>query len=85
VRPLVVARRADGGEGGNGLGLFALAAEAVGLAGEAGETVERLLPARTTFEPDPARHAHYLEVFELYHELSRGLLPTFDRLAAVSR
>jgi xylulokinase len=84
-RPLVVARRADGGEGGNGLGLFALAAEAVGLAGDAGETVERLLPARTTFDPDPARHAHYLEVFELYHELSRGLLPTFDRLAAVSR
>ena len=34
-RPLVVARRSDGGEGGNGLGLFALAAEAVGLAGDA--------------------------------------------------
>ena len=43
-RPLVVARRADGGEGGHGLGLFALAAEAVGLAGDAAETVERLLP-----------------------------------------
>ena len=51
-RPLVVARRADGGEGGHGLGLFALAAEAVGLAGDAAETVERLLPNGTTFEPD---------------------------------
>ena len=42
-------------------------------------------PARTTFEPDAGRHAHYLGLFEVYHDLSRGLLPTFDRLAAVPR
>jgi len=84
-RPLVVARRADGGEGSHGLGLFAVAAEAVGLAGDAAETVERLLPNRTTFEPDAGRHAHYQGLFEVYHDLSRGLLPTFDRLAAVPR
>ena len=82
-RPLVVARRADGGEGGHGLGLFALAAEAVGLAGDAAETVERLLPRRTTFEPDARRHARYEASFEVYHDLSRGLLATFDRLAAL--
>jgi xylulokinase len=82
-RPLVVARRADGGEGGHGLGLFALAAEAVGLAGSAAETVERLLPRRTTYEPDDARHARYGELFEVYHDVSRGLLPQFDRLAAL--
>ncbi len=82
-RPLVVARRADGGEGGHGLGLYALAAEAVGLAGDAGETVERLLPRRTTYEPDAGRHAQYEASFEVYHDLSRGLLPTFDRLAAL--
>ena len=82
-RPLVVARRADGGEGGHGLGLFALAAEAVGLAGDAAETVERLLPRRTTFEPDAGRHARYEASFEVYHDLSRGLLATFDRLAAL--
>ncbi|MGZ8514626.1 MAG: hypothetical protein ACXW4H_05445, partial [Candidatus Limnocylindrales bacterium] len=81
--PFVVARRADGGEGGHGLGLFALAAEATNL-GAAAETVERLLPSRTTFEPHPARHARYAELFEVYREVSRGLLPAFDHLAAAS-
>ena len=83
-RPFVVARRADGGEGGHGLGLFALTAHAVGLCDDVAATVERLLPRRTVFEPDPARHAHYQELFEVYHAVSRGLLPSFDRLAAVS-
>ncbi|MGZ8437187.1 MAG: xylulokinase [Candidatus Limnocylindrales bacterium] len=81
--PFVVARRADGGEGGHGLGLFALAAEATNL-GAAAETVERLLPSRTTFEPHPARHARYAELFEVYREVSRGLLPAFDHLAAAA-
>jgi xylulokinase len=83
-RPLVVARRVDGREGGHGLGLFALAAEAVGLGGSAAETVERLLPQRTTFEPDPARHSRYQELFEVYHDVSRGMLPQFDRLATLT-
>ena len=83
-RPFVVARRADGGEGGHGLGLFALTAAAVGLADDVAATVERLLPRRTVFEPDPARHAQYQDLFEVYHAVSRGLLPQFDRLAAVS-
>ena len=83
-RPVVVARRSDGGEGGNGLGLFALAAEAVGLAGDAAGTIERLLPRRTTFEPDAGRHARYEAMFEVYHTASRGLLATFDRLQALT-
>jgi xylulokinase len=83
-RPFVVARRADGGEGGHGLGLFALGAAAAGLAGDPAETVERLLPTRTVFEPDPARHAHYRDLFEVWHGISRGLLPHFDRLAATT-
>ena len=83
-RPFVLARRADGGEGGHGLGLFALGAAAADLAGDAAATVERLLPRRTVFEPDPARHAHYRDLFEVWHGISRGLLPHFDRLAAVT-
>lgn len=81
--PFVVARRSDGGEGGHGLGLFALAAQATGL-GAAAETVERLLPNRTTFEPDSARHARYADLFEVYREVSRGLLPAFDHLATAA-
>jgi sugar (pentulose or hexulose) kinase len=79
----VVARRSDGGEGGHGLGLFALAAQATGL-GAAAETVERLLPNRTTLEPHSERHALYAELFEVYHEVSRGLLPAFDHLATAT-
>jgi len=43
-----------------------------------------MLPGRRVYEPDPARHARYAELFEVYLALSRGLLPTFDRLAAVT-
>jgi xylulokinase len=81
-RPFVVARRADGGAGGHGLGLFALGAQHMGV-GDAAETVERLLANRTTFEPDQERHARYGELFEVYHEISRGLLPGFEHLAAI--
>ncbi len=83
-RPFTVARRAGGGEGGHGLGLFALGAAAAGLAGDPASTVERLLPERTVHEPDPARHARYAELFEVWHGVSRGLLPQFDRLAAIT-
>jgi xylulokinase len=82
-RPFVVARRADGRQGGNGLGLFALAAATVGAGDAPGATVDRLLTQRTVYDPDPARNARYVELFEVWYEASRGLLPTFDRLAAV--
>ena len=83
-RPFVVARRADGGEGGHGLGLFALGARVAGLAGDPGQTVDRLLPSRTVYAPDPGRHARYAELFDVWHGVSRGLLPHFDRLAAIN-
>jgi xylulokinase len=82
-RPFVVARRSDGRQGGNGLGLFALGASTVGAGDAPGATVDRLLTQRTVYEPDPARNARYVELFEVWYEASRGLLPTFDRLAAV--
>ena len=83
-RPFTVARLADGTEGGTGLALFALGARAAGLAGDPAETVERLLTRRTTFEPDPARHARYRELFEVWHGLSRAMLPQFERMAEVA-
>lgn len=83
-RPFTVARLADGSEGGAGLALFALGARAVGLAGDPAETVERLLVRRTTVEPDPRRHARYRDLFEVWHGISRAMLPHFDRLAAVA-
>jgi xylulokinase len=83
-RPFVVARRADGGEGGHGLGLFALGAAAAGIAGDPGETVERLLPDRIVSEPNGARGALYRELFDVWFGISRGLLPHFDRLSAVT-
>lgn len=83
-RPFTVARRADGGEGGHSLGLYALAASAVGLCADAGACVERLLPQRQTFEPSPANHARYQELFQVYHSVSRKLLDDFERLAQLT-
>src|SRR5512140_2773747 len=50
-KPFIVARRADGGEGGHSLGLFALAAYGIGLYREIGTCVSDLLPTRQVFEP----------------------------------
>ncbi len=80
-RPFIVARCADGGEGGHGLGLFALTAHAVGLCDDAAACVERLLPQRTVYEPSPARHALYQERFAIYLDVVERLLPVFDRCA----
>lgn len=82
-RPFVVARRADGGEGGHSLGLYALTAKAVGLCDDIGACVERLLPNRQVFEPSPDRHALYEELFDVYMSVSRKLLDDFDRLAKI--
>ncbi len=81
-QPFVVARRADGGEGGHTLGLFALTAQAVGLVDDAAACVERLLPNRQRYEPSPQRHALYNDLFAVYRGLSRRLLADFDALAA---
>ncbi len=83
-KPFVVARRADGGEGGHSLGLFALTAQAIGLCDDAGACVEEMLPQRQVFEPSPARHAMYEDLFEIYLNVSRKLLGEFDHLASVT-
>jgi len=83
-RPYIVARLADGGEGGHSLGLFALTAAAVGLVESAGATVDRLLSQRQVFEPSTARHALYEDLFGVYRSVSRRLLADFDELSAVS-
>lgn len=82
-KPFLVARRADGGEGGHSLGLYALGASAVGLAEDAGSCVERLLPNRQVFEPSAQAHALYQELFEVYRSVSRHSLEDFDRLAKI--
>jgi xylulokinase len=82
-RPFVVARRADGGEGGHSLGLYAMTAAAVGLCDDIGACVERLLPSRLVFEPSAKRHALYEDLFGVYLDVSRKLLPDFDRLATI--
>ncbi len=84
-KPFIVARRADGGEGGHSLGLYALTASAVGLTDDAGSCVERLLPQRQVFEPSAQNHALYEELFEVYRSVSRRSLEDFERLARIGR
>ncbi len=84
-KPLIVARRADGGEGGHTLGLYALTAYAIGMVDDIGACVERLLPNRQVYEPSAERHALYEDLFGLYRELSRKLLTDFEHLAAFNR
>lgn len=83
-KPLIVARRADGGEGGHNLGLYALTAKAVGQVDNAAACVEGLLSNRQVFEPSAQHHALYEDLFELYRNLSRQLLPNFGQLAAIN-
>jgi len=84
-KPFVVARRADGREGGHTLGLFALAAHAVGLHDDVAACVEQLLPQREVFEPSPTRHRLYEDMFCVYMNVSRKLMEDFDALAAIAR
>ncbi len=84
-KPFVVARRADGHEGGHTLGLFAMTAHAIGIESDIGACVERLLPQRQVFYPRPREHALYEELFGVYMSVSRKLMPDFDRLASITR
>ncbi len=84
-RPFIVAQRADGGEGGHGLGLFALTAHAVGLADDIGDCVNNLLPRRRVYEPSPQTHALYQELFQVYRSVSRKLLDDFADLDRIQK
>ena len=83
-KPFVVARRADGGEGGHSLGLYALTAHGVGMVDDIGDCVERLLPNRQVFEPSPDNHALYQELFRVYRSISRKLMDDFEQLASMT-
>ncbi|MEP6774103.1 MAG: FGGY family carbohydrate kinase [Chloroflexota bacterium] len=85
AKPFVVARRADGHEGGHTLGLFAMTARAIGFESDIGACVERLLPQRQVFYPRPEQHALYEQLFGVYMSVSRKLMPDFDRLASITR
>jgi xylulokinase len=84
-RPFVVARQADGSEGGHTLGLFALTAQATGMctADELPGFVERLLPNRQVYQPSPVNHAMYQELFEVYRQLAERTKNDFASLAEV--
>ena len=84
-KPFIVARRADGGEGGHDLGLFALTAYGLGLSNDIGACVADLLPARQVFEPSNENHAYYQELFTVYRSISRKLMDDFARLDTIVR
>jgi xylulokinase len=84
-KPLVVAQCADGSEGGHLLGLYALTAQAVGLCANAGALVDGLLTRRAVYQPSPGAHAFYKTLFEVYLNVSRKMLPEFEKLAEIER
>lgn len=84
-KPFIVARRADGGEGGHSLGLFALTASGIGLANDMGACVSDLLPTRQVYEPSNENHAYYQELFTIYQNISRKLMDDFARLDTITR
>ncbi len=84
-KPFIVAKRADGGEGGHDLGLFALTAYGIGLCKDIGDTISTLLPNRQVFEPSAANHALYEKLFEVYRSVSRNNMDNFVKLDAISR
>ncbi len=84
-KPFIIARRADGGEGGHSLGLFALTANGIGLSRDIGNCVSELLPKRQVFEPSARNHALYLELFEVYRSISRKAMDDFAQLDNITR
>jgi len=84
-KPFIIARRADGGEGGHGLGLFALTGYGIGLCKDIGACISDLLPTRQVFEPSTENHALYLELFEVYRSISRKAMDDFVRLDIITR
>jgi xylulokinase len=84
-KPFIVARLADGGEGGHSLGLFAMTAYGIGISGDIGACVSDLLPERQVFEPSMKNHALYEDLFTVYRSVSRKLMDDFARLDTIVR
>jgi xylulokinase len=83
-KPFIVSKRADGGDGGHGLGLFALTAYGVGLRDDIGEVIVESLPKKKIFEPSTEKHVQYEELFQIYRNLSRKLMQDFEDLQTLS-
>jgi xylulokinase len=84
-KPFIIARRADGGEGGHDLGLFALTAYGIGMHKDIGACISDLLPSRQVFEPSSKNHALYQQLFGVYRSLSRKLMDDFATLDTITR
>jgi xylulokinase len=84
-KPFVVAKLADGSEGGHGLGLFAMTVYGIGLHKDIETCVSDLLPNRQVFEPSMRNHNLYQELFGVYRSLSRKLMDDFSRLDTIMR
>jgi xylulokinase len=83
-RPFLVVRDGAGRPGGHGLGLFALASVATGLHSSLAECIDAQVTSRYVYEPDPGRHAIYSELFEIYDDVARSLMPAFARLENIA-
>ena len=83
-KPFIVAKRADGGEGGHSLGLFALTAYGLGMRDDIGEVIIECLPKKEVFEPSLEKGALYKELFYIYRNLSRKLTQDFEDLKKIS-
>ena len=83
-KPFTVSKRADGGDGGHGLGLFALTAYGMGLRDDIGEVIVESLPKKKVFEPSSENHARYEELFQVYRNLSRKIMQEFKDLKTLS-
>lgn len=84
-KPFIIARRADGGEGGHNLGLFALTSYGIGLSTNIADTVSGLLPNRQVFEPSLKNHKVYRELFDVYRTISRNNMDSFAKLESIYR
>jgi xylulokinase len=84
-KPFIIARRADGGEGGHDLGLFALTAYGIGVHKDIGACISDLLPTRQVFEPSTKNHAMYQDLFGVYRSISRKAMDDFAQLDTITR
>lgn len=83
-RPFVVSHLKNGKEGGHNLGLYAMVAKAIGICDDIPSTIESLLQERKVYEPSPSRHEMYLDLFQIYLNLSEKLLSDFEALSGVT-
>jgi sugar (pentulose or hexulose) kinase len=67
------------------LGAAVLAGVATGRYSDVAEAVDQMVPAGTTYEPDPSLRAVYDEGYERYQATYEALCPVFERMAGESK